>query len=252
MPMNARLLRPRAAGGFNPKSIAGLQVWLDGSDSTTFTLNGSTVSEWRDKSGNSRHFSQATALRQPAVTAAAKSGKSAVAFTNDFMVSVYTYNVGSFFAVWEQPTTQLGDGNAGVLGARASNSGKVANGSLNMVLTTPYDSEPWPNNKIAFDPNPGGTMSARLNGVAQASGDMFTYVTGVGTRTSPDRWQHISLTFAPVSGSKTFVLGADPFGAASRFMQNGHIAEVLMYSTQLSASEVLRVERYLVAKWGLQ
>lgn len=50
MGMNPKLLRPRSTG-FNPKSISGLALWLDASDLSTITLNGSNVSEWRDKSG---------------------------------------------------------------------------------------------------------------------------------------------------------------------------------------------------------
>ena len=39
--------------GFNPKSVEGLQLWLDASDTTTITKDGSTnVSQWRDKSIN--------------------------------------------------------------------------------------------------------------------------------------------------------------------------------------------------------
>lgn len=39
--------------GFNPKSVEGLQLWLDASDTTTITQDGSTnVSQWRDKSIN--------------------------------------------------------------------------------------------------------------------------------------------------------------------------------------------------------
>lgn len=250
MAMNPRLLRPTVSG-FNPKQIAGLQVWIDGSDSSTFTLNGSTVSEWRDKSGNGRHFTQATALRQPAITSNAKSGKSAVAFTNDWMTGVYTYNIGSIFAVWEQPTTQEGDGNASIFGSRTASSNKAANSSLAFLLTMPFSLTPgWTNPTIAVDPKPA-SASYRLNGAVP--GASFTdFALGVNIRTSPDRWQHMSATFSPVSGSKSFVLGADPFTASSRLMQNGHIAECLFYSTQLSDSEVLRVERYLVAKWGLQ
>jgi len=239
--MSPRLLRPLASG-FNPKSIAGLQVWLDGNDSSTFTLNGSTVSEWRDKSGNGRHFAQGTALRQPAVTTAAKNGKSAVAFTSDWMTGVATYNIGSIFLVWEQPTAY--DANAGVMGSRTASSNKVANSTLAFTLAMQSTA-----NSIAVDPSPAGA-SYRLNGAVPAAS--FTdYTTGVPVRTSPDRWQHMSATFSPVSGSKSFVLGADPFTASDRKIQDGHIAEFLCYSTQLSASEVQRVERYLVAKWGL-
>jgi hypothetical protein len=248
--MNPRLLRPTASG-FNPKSIAGLEVWLDGNDSSTFTLNSGTVSEWRDKSGNSRHFAQGTALRQPAVTTAAKNGKSAVAFTNDWMTGSATYNVGSVFVVWEQSTTQEGDGNASILGSRVASSNKVANSSLAFLLTMPFSLTPgWANPTVAVDPKPA-SASYRLNG-AVAGASFTDFAVGVNIRTSPDRWQQMNATFSPVSGAKNWVFGADPFTASSRLMQNGHIGEFLCYSTQLSASEVLRVERYLVAKWGLQ
>lgn len=41
-------------------------LWLDAADSATITLNGSTVSQWADKSGNGRHATQGTAANQPA------------------------------------------------------------------------------------------------------------------------------------------------------------------------------------------
>lgn len=52
--------------GFDPRSISGLALWYDGADASTFTLNGSNVSRWSDKSGNNRHGVQATAGSQPA------------------------------------------------------------------------------------------------------------------------------------------------------------------------------------------
>lgn len=67
MAMSAKLLRPRATG-FNPKSISGLVAWFDADDASTFTLNGTAVSEWRDKSGNGYAVSQGTANNQPART----------------------------------------------------------------------------------------------------------------------------------------------------------------------------------------
>ncbi len=40
-----------------PASVTtGLQVWLDASDASSFTLSASNVTQWNDKSGNSRHF----------------------------------------------------------------------------------------------------------------------------------------------------------------------------------------------------
>jgi hypothetical protein len=45
-----------------PSSIPGLTGWWRGDD---VTLSGSNVSSWNDKSGNGRHFTQATGANQP-------------------------------------------------------------------------------------------------------------------------------------------------------------------------------------------
>jgi hypothetical protein len=74
---------------------------------------------------------------------------------------------------------------------------------------------------------------------------------GQAIRTTPDRWQGISSTFAPVTGSKAFALGADTNTSSGRLMQNGHIGEVIAYSGTLTAVQVASVEGYLVQKWGL-
>lgn len=50
-------------------------LWLDAADFSTITLNGSTVSQWRDKSGNGRHASQGVAASQPAYSESRINGK---------------------------------------------------------------------------------------------------------------------------------------------------------------------------------
>lgn len=55
-----------SVGGFKPTDISDLRLWLDASDASTLTLrSGVYVEEWRDKSGQGNHFSQATEARQP-------------------------------------------------------------------------------------------------------------------------------------------------------------------------------------------
>jgi hypothetical protein len=85
MSMSPRLLRPRATG-FNPKSISGLVAWFDADDTSTFTLSGTAVSEWRDKSGNGYAVSQPTGNNQPARTGTLR-GRATVGFdgTNDVL-----------------------------------------------------------------------------------------------------------------------------------------------------------------------
>jgi len=43
---------PPASVVFSPLSISGLSLWLDGADQSSMTLSGSSVTQWRDKSGN--------------------------------------------------------------------------------------------------------------------------------------------------------------------------------------------------------
>lgn len=58
----SKLWTPAALGG-------NLLMWLDADDSTTIVLNGSTVSQWSDKSGKGNNATQATAANQPAYNA---------------------------------------------------------------------------------------------------------------------------------------------------------------------------------------
>ncbi|MFM6604596.1 MAG: hypothetical protein ACKPH3_11045 [Dolichospermum sp.] len=64
-------------------------LWLDAADSSTITLNGSTVSQWNDKSGNGRNATQATAANQPAYNET-QNGLRVVTFdgTNDTLNTV--------------------------------------------------------------------------------------------------------------------------------------------------------------------
>jgi hypothetical protein len=96
MPMNPRLLRPLATG-WTPRRDPGLQFWLDAADAGTITLNSTTVSEWRDKSGKGFHAAQATAANQPTYTTAGLNAKNLVTFdgSNDSMDIPATWLAGN-------------------------------------------------------------------------------------------------------------------------------------------------------------
>lgn len=235
----------------SPAAISGLQLWIDASDSSTLydaTTGGSlvaadgTVARWEDKSGNARHFTQATSNVRPVRKTNVKNSLDAIAFTNDWLGSVFTYTVGSFFLVWNHPTTVAGDAQPAIFGSRSSSSDKVANGTLPLTMTMASATV------VAMDPSPSG-VTARLNG-ASATGNFFSYGFGLSVRTSPNRWNYTSATFTAVTGQKSFVLGADSYSSV-RFMQDGHIGEVIAYSGALTSTQVLAVEAYLVNKWGL-
>lgn len=76
---------------WTPAQLGGvMRVWLDADDASTISLNGSFVTQWRDKSGLNNHFSQTTAGLQMSYQAAAVNGRAAVVdlgtgFANVFM-----------------------------------------------------------------------------------------------------------------------------------------------------------------------
>jgi Concanavalin A-like lectin/glucanases superfamily/Beta-propeller repeat len=51
-----------------PNQISGLQLWLDAADTSTLTLSGSNVTQWNDKSGNSRNFQNTLILSNTATS----------------------------------------------------------------------------------------------------------------------------------------------------------------------------------------
>lgn len=72
----------RRRGRWTPAALgANLALWLDAADAGTITLNGSTVSQWNDKSGNARHATQGTAANQPTYTPSGLGGKPVLTFT---------------------------------------------------------------------------------------------------------------------------------------------------------------------------
>lgn len=75
MPIDQRTLRPKPSGvtpaaSWSPSQLgASLALWLDGNDASTLTLNGASVSQWSDRSGNNRHAVQPSAASQPTYSA---------------------------------------------------------------------------------------------------------------------------------------------------------------------------------------
>jgi len=85
-----RMLQTGAA--WTPAQLSGLALWLDAADASTITLNGSTVSQWNDKSGNGRNASQATAANQPTRTLNGLGGRTVITFdgVDDFLNATLT------------------------------------------------------------------------------------------------------------------------------------------------------------------
>lgn len=73
-------------------------AWFDADDATTITLNGSTVSQWKDKSGNGRNISQASAGLQPAYEQRYLNGRATLNF--DQNKGLFVSGLTPFKAAW--------------------------------------------------------------------------------------------------------------------------------------------------------
>jgi hypothetical protein len=237
----------------------GSAIWLDASDASTFTFSsGSVVSQWNDKSGNSRNFSQGTVANQPGRTGT-RNGLSTVVFdgTNDRMQATNAtgnYTSWTLFAVVysNSASTQriLGKRDAGAVDetyGAAYISSKLYGLARNLSSGV---------NASLLDAS-AGFWGITTNGSSANIGSLRllsqTVSNSVDTKT---RFQGANLASA-TAGSQSITNTVNPFigtlnasGVFGEFF-NGEIAEMLLYPSALSDADREKTETYLMNKWGL-
>lgn len=211
----------RSSGGsapaWTPAQIT-TAVWLDAADTSTITLNGSTVSQWSDKSGNGRNVAQATAANQPTYATTGLNGKPVLTFdgVDDFVGSGIAAQTGFFITVLAPGARDYG----GALGFNAKH-GILREGTTNVLYFSTANMFP--------------STSARRNGALS---------TVLGAANSAAIFSQ-----GGTESSRTLVLGRDVAGGNP---DNCNIAEVVLLSIDPSTDTRQRLEGYLAWKWGLQ
>lgn len=225
---------------FDPASIAGLILWLDGQDDTKLVLSGSRVTAWTDSSSATNDFTAAGAITYDKPSGI--NGRPALNFTQGNTTSLAkTFSLGAdaitLFMVVNQ--TGLGTGNSELFFTR--------------------------NDFRYFDlfnnTNPGQSGNLALDARSARQDD-----TGVDIITTPSTIALISVVvstteYVYVNGAVTLVNGtatsglslSGPLGwsvSGGGFV--GFIGEVIVYPSALADSDRQRVEGYLAWKWGLQ
>ncbi len=233
-PMSPRTLRPRA-GGFNPRSIAGLYAWWDAVDSSTYTV-ATGVSSWRDKVAN-RAATQAVGSLQPLLSTI--NGRTAFVFDQgDLLLASglsYSITAQSTFAVCQVDAATSGFGRIVVQESDAENANYIA----------------------LLIPNPAAFQVGSYFSGAFRSGVSVTQSTGVIAE-SHHNGTSLSCAVNGVSGASfTGALSFTPnkiaiansANAAASFI--GRIGEVLIWNRAMTATEISTVRRYLSRKWGI-
>jgi hypothetical protein len=234
MGMSPRLLRPRATG-FSPKSISGLLVWLDANDASSYTI-ATGISEWRDKSGNGRTFSQSTGNNQPVVSATKQNGMTLFEFdgTNDRLTAT-----GNWLQIANCTLFAAFKRNSGAYGGIIASSGNFDN-SPGLLIDS---SSPVVRGYSNFSPGAAGSATTfQVMSGTVTNGDTVAFTNG--TQSDSD-----AASGSLGSDQTTTSIGTYRTTAANYL--NGLLGEVLAFSRVLTASERRTVEAYLGKKWGV-
>ena len=215
-----------------------LALWLDAEDAASITLNGSTVSQWNDKSGNARHAAQGAAANQPTYTASGLNGKPVLTFDGGDWFNPVTVSLPEFSAMMVLTPTQntniiyypIGFNiDSGDLGTGLSSGGTfftqralIWDGSTGVqtaqaiVLNSPM---------ILFGGSNSSGRQISVNGNAPSSDAVAQSISAITIGKRSD------------SGQYPFV---------------GPIGEVVVTSNLLSTANRQRLEGYYAWKWALE
>lgn len=246
---------------FRPSDIANLQLWLDADDAATITdAGGGAVSAWNDKSGNGRHFPQATGAARPTTGANTLNGRNVLTFGGDDFLEHGTAATWKFLHDATGSTTFIvfrADGS--LLGRLFQNRGGQTTHGFNLSV------EPGGSRRIFHQITRGVTgfvvENISANDVITAENwFLASVVSDPSNATAASRsairlddgtaFQNNSLTVAPSSSDPSFNLRVGANEDASSFL-TGRIAEIVIYSGLLATEDREAVEAYLSEKWGI-
>lgn len=216
---------------WTPDEITTAQ-WFDAADSSTITLNGSTVSQWRDKSGNNRHASQATSSAQPTLTASGLNGLSVLTFDGGDNLP-HGYGRPSGYAASVFVVASIA---AGLTGFRGIFSTGPTNAVGIMMLARGTTSN-WGTYSTVWQPAASSILGAGPNILEMVSAADDTgsfYINGAVDGT----WGS--------SFGQTGTIGGETGQQIA-----GYIAEIVYCESALDTATRQKVEGYLAHKWGL-
>jgi hypothetical protein len=228
-----------------PSPVSGYSLWLDGDDASTFTYSsGVVVSQWSDKSGNGRHFTQNNVTYQPKRDST-QNGKLGLTFAADFMANTgYDWAASPFtvFVVMKYNTAAVNF--TGIFGGNRSSGPSLGIDSGDAFATfkvgvssTTYNLFPTSSNADVAVWKAAGISGGSLNTTFYKNG------------TQASSTANMSSLNTDFGGA---VLGASTTAPADLTPAEDYtfIYEVIAYPSELSDGSRNIVEAYLKTKWG--
>lgn len=218
-------------------------MWFDASDSSTITLDGASVTQWADKSGNSHVATQSTASKRPALVSAGQNGLDVIRFAGDDVLLTTelfdsTASKGCIFVVYKQND---GTTTGVLLSTRPSGSLEgwtLRSESPTLLAYFHLGSTPSPSSSGS-----ASSLSGYNIGCVVRNARMFYHAMN-GTPLGLGDAGNIS-----ASSFNATAIGAENGGTASYLA--GDICEIVILDYVPDNATRERVEGYLAHKWGL-
>jgi len=240
---------------FLPTQITGCSLWLDAADLSSFTLSGSSVTQWNDKSGNGWNVSQATSGKRPTLVTNSLNGLPGLNFINAssqhldtaIQSSLNSLTGLSLFYVLK-PTWNIGDPvqNPAFFGIRAPGGGVTI---FNYYFINDYSGTAMFNGA----PITSHTGSSITSAIGKNVVSLYCSTNNNGTDIAYLNGNLTGDTITSASfGSGTnlpIIIGGDNYDPYENWQ--GLIYEVVFFTRVLTSIERQQVEAYLAQKWGL-
>jgi streptogramin lyase len=215
----------------SPLNIPGCALWLDGADqsSTSMTLSGSSVTTWKDKSGNGRDLTASGSY--PTITSNGVLFNGATPNVLSNATAFTAVNGINSFVVF----------NSTVASSRQRMFMYVYNGQkIGYTADTTYNS--------VFSGTVGGDgpVSYSANTTYLYGGNTYSSSPFISHSENGVETQYPS-TYTVNASTQTQLL----VGGQSTVYFTGTIKEVILYDAFITASQRQSVENYLMSKWGI-
>jgi hypothetical protein len=244
----------RQAAAWTPDALS-LALWLDADDAATFTLSGSDVVEWRDKSGNARHGVGPVGVR-PKYNDAQINGKPTVS-----SVTANQHVYVDAPALWQSATTtfavvrfrEFAIGGYAMILALTDAASATHNGGGMFYLKSggTWASYSFYNSSPYFDGAGAGALNTPyILGIESGSPSPALqrrwYLNGASL--APGDWANA--TALPSENTRLSLHGGVASGLGSGYSSRADFAEVVTAPGSLSTDDRQKVEGYLAHKWG--
>jgi hypothetical protein len=225
---------------WNPSMIT-TALWLDAADATTVTASGGAVSEWRDKSGNTRHVTQVTTARQPSYVS------NSIVFVDDSLANAllnWGSSSSSVFLVMNESAGSTGFQNIITTGAGAAGQwgyGITADGGITSNKLGIFNIL---QNFFSFTATASTSSFLACftsNGVSSGSVTASLFLNGTADASNP-------ATATSTTSAAGIVIGSN---ATFTEPLKGAIYEIVMLPSVADTTTRQRIEGYLAWKWGL-